>query len=73
MMPFVTSPPPANDNAARPEAPPEVPIVRTPRGRARATYASADGVILPLAFARRMEGWQALSVRRISRNASPRA
>jgi hypothetical protein len=60
-MLIVTSPPPANDNALSqngPEAPRD-PIVRTPRGRARATYASKDGVILPLAFARRMSGWDA--------------
>jgi hypothetical protein len=57
----VTSPPPANDNALPVNAPeaPTHPMVRTPRGRARATYASKDGVILPLAFARRMTGWDA--------------
>ena len=52
---------PANDNAraeddARAETPP---IVRTPRGRPQATYACAAGVILPLRFARRMDGWRA--------------
>jgi hypothetical protein len=51
----VTSPPPANDNAL----PLSAPVVRTSRRRARATYASKDGVILPLAFARRMSGWDA--------------
>jgi hypothetical protein len=52
----VKSPPPANDNAP-PLTAPDAPVVRAPRRRARAIYASKDGVILPLAFARRMSGW----------------
>jgi hypothetical protein len=46
--------PPANDNAwvrGRP-------IVRTPRGRSRATYAASENLLLPVAFARRMPGWE---------------
>jgi hypothetical protein len=63
-------PPPANDNAA----PRPVPIVRTPRARANATYAYADGVILPLRFARRMPGWAVSDGQdsRMSRHVIPR-
>lgn len=43
----------ANDNAP----PKEPPVVRTLRRRPDATYAQAENVILPLAFAERMEGW----------------
>jgi hypothetical protein len=35
------------------------PIVRVPRGRAEATYASSENVILPLRFAQRLAGWSA--------------
>jgi hypothetical protein len=59
---------PANDNA-RAEAPP---IVRTPRGRPQATYACAAGVILPLRFARRMDGWRAARDSRGPRKIIPR-
>ena len=33
------------------------PVVRAPRGRAAATYARSENVILPLRFAQRMAGW----------------
>ncbi len=46
--------PTANDNAHFAGAP----VVRTPRGRADATYARSENVILPLRFAQRMPGWQ---------------
>ena len=44
----------ANDNAYTMGKP----VVRVPRGRAAATYARSENVILPLRFARRMTGWQ---------------
>jgi hypothetical protein len=44
----------ANDNAP----PTEPPVVRTLRRRPSATYACSENVILPLAFAERMEGWR---------------
>jgi hypothetical protein len=34
-------------------------VVRVPRGRADATYARSENVILPLRFAQRMTGWRA--------------
>jgi hypothetical protein len=46
--------PAANDNAYATGRP----VVRVPRGRAEATYARSENVILPLRFARRMTGWQ---------------
>jgi hypothetical protein len=46
--------PPANDNAYATGRP----LVRVPRGRAEATYARSENVILPLRFAERMAGWQ---------------
>ncbi len=46
--------PVANDNAYTMGRP----VVRTPRGRADATYARFDNVILPLRFAQRMTGWR---------------
>jgi hypothetical protein len=46
----------ANDNAYTTGKP----VVRVPRGRADATYARSENVLLPLRFARRMAGWQAL-------------
>jgi hypothetical protein len=45
--------PAANDNAYTTGKP----VVRVPRGRADATYARSDNVLLPLRFARRMTGW----------------
>ena len=45
--------PAANDNAFFTGKP----VVRAPRGRADATYARSDNVILPLRFAQRMAGW----------------
>ena len=33
------------------------PVVRAARGRAEATYARSENVILPLRFAQRMAGW----------------
>jgi hypothetical protein len=59
---------PENDNAAARESP----IVRTPRGRPDAAYARADGVLLPLRFARRMPGWQGVRDSRMSRRVMPR-
>jgi hypothetical protein len=47
--------PAANDNAYATGRP----VVRVPGGRAEATYARSENVILPLRFARRMTGWQA--------------
>ncbi len=47
--------PAANDNAYAMGRP----VVRVPRGRADATYARSENVILPLKFAQRMSGWQA--------------
>lgn len=47
--------PVANDNAYLTGQP----VVRVPRGRAEATYARSENVILPLRFARRMAGWRA--------------
>ena len=44
----------ANDNAYTMGKP----VVRAPRGRADATYARSENVILPLRFAQRMTGWQ---------------
>jgi hypothetical protein len=44
----------ANDNAYTTGKP----VVRVPRGRADATYARSDNVILPLRFAQRMAGWR---------------
>ena len=44
----------ANDNAYSTGRP----VVRVPRGRADATYARSENVILPLRFACRMPGWQ---------------
>jgi hypothetical protein len=44
----------ANDNAYATGKP----VVRSPRGRAEATYACSENVILPLRFAQRMAGWQ---------------
>jgi len=46
--------PAANDNAYATGKP----VVRAPRGRADATYARSENVILPLRFAQRMSGWQ---------------
>ena len=46
--------PAANDNAYFTGKP----VVRVPRGRADATYARSENVILPLRFAQRMTGWQ---------------
>ena len=61
-MSFVTSAAPANDNGV-PLDLRGAPVVRAPRRRPQAPYASAEGVILPLAFARRMPGWQSSRVR----------
>jgi hypothetical protein len=44
----------ANDNAYTAGKP----VVRVARGRADATYARSENVILPLRFAQRMDGWQ---------------
>jgi hypothetical protein len=44
----------ANDNAYTTGKP----VVRVPRGRAAATYARSENVILPLRFAQRMAGWR---------------
>ena len=46
--------PAANDNVYATGKP----VVRAPRGRADATYARSENVILPLRFAQRMAGWQ---------------
>ena len=45
--------PAANDNVYAMGTP----VVRAPRGRADATYARSENVILPLRFAQRMAGW----------------
>ena len=50
------SAPAANDNIYAAGKP----VVRAPRGRADATYARSENVILPLRFAQRMAGWAAL-------------
>ncbi len=63
---------PENDNGAAREAPREAPVVRTPRGRPDAAYACADGVLLPLRFARRMPGWEGVRDSRMSRRVMPR-
>jgi hypothetical protein len=47
--------PAANDNAYTTGRP----VVHVPRGRADATYARSENVLLPLRFARRIAGWQA--------------
>jgi hypothetical protein len=67
-MRFKSTRGPDNDNATAREAP----VVRTPRGRPDAAYACADGVLLPLRFARRMPGWQGVRDSRMSRRVMPR-
>lgn len=49
----------ANDNAP----PAQPPVVRAVRRRPNATYARSENVILPLAFAERMEGWKRVGAR----------
>ena len=56
MQTKVREPAPANDNAFRFGAP----LVRTSRRREKALYACSANVILPLRFAQRMSGWDAL-------------
>ena len=45
---------PHNDNAP----PRKSPVVIIPRGRKENAFARAENLILPLRFARRMDGWE---------------
>jgi hypothetical protein len=54
----IDSAPAANDNAYSTGRP----LVRAARGRANATYACSDNVILPLKFAQRMTGWADVAI-----------